>query len=89
MSTINSWDVSDFPQKCNDGTYQYGCEGHGGLYQDPQTKDRMVFEAPPPPISSPNMSNKTKFDVSSLTENERIGIFIGATLVVLYFLNKN
>ena len=88
MSTINSWDVSDFPQKCNDGTYQYGCGGHGGLYQDPQTKDVVRdYVAPPRPI--PLMGNKTKFDVSSLTENERIGIFIGATLVVLYFLNKN
>jgi len=80
MKVANIPDMAyDFPQTCKDGTSEYGdCKEHGGFLYD---------------VSSGTPSIKTqiqsKFDVSKLTDNERVGLFIGATLVVLYLINKN
>lgn len=69
----------DFPQNCVDGTKEYGdCREHGGIVGAVNNTPSVKTQ-----VSSQLYDIKNK-----LTENEKIGIFISATLIVLYFLNK-
>lgn len=79
--------MDDFPHQCNDGTYSYVCRDNGG---EPSNNNKGIGEGQPTPDESyrpsVNAQFKSIFDVSKLTENQKLGLFIGATIVVLYLI---